>query len=998
MRNRVLAASVALFIATAVLASYPVAPTVVAASPQDDAAPPAQDPSESKLVETVTFRDNRRIPDESMRLWVQTREGDPYSPQQIQRDLRTVLAQGYFADAKVFVEEGTRGGLNVIFEVKEYPVILQIDYPGLKSVTESDVLEEWRKRTIGLSKESQLDPVKAQRAAAAIKDLLAAKGRPDAVVKWVDEQISSTAVSLHFNVEEGARVRVAEIDFEGNTVFSDGELRGQMKLVKKAGLISGLTDKDIYYKEKLADDLERVRFYYGDHGYINAKMGEPIVTEAGPVGSGFPLIGGKDKGLKVTIPVDEGRRYRVGKMNIEGETVYPEETIKAVIGLKEGDLVRSSKIRKGVYEDLKKLYGERGYIQFEPIFTPDLRDDPNSATEGIADLNFQLEEGKSFIVRRIEFKGNTYTRDNVLRREIPLNEGDAYNQRFWDYSILKLNQLGYFNEIKDTDADIRTNDRAGTVDIDLRVQEKGRQQIQFTGGVSGIGGSFIGIQYSTNNLLGYGEAFSVNVSAGNRTKIFQVGLTEPYVLGRPISAGFQLFYSKYQYYGGGRLGQNFNSGSQGLFGGFGLEGEELFTQTSYGGTVSLSAPVAYFFRRSSVARFSRLGLSYTYRNNSIQDPAVNRDDDPNNNILVTYRQTGISQSTVVPTFTYNSLNYAGTIDPTRGQEFTLGLAFSGGPLGGQVKTIQPTVEYKFFHPLNVISRNPEKPDVFGFRLLAGHVRSFGSTLDTNSLSFIGGIPVFTRYFLGGEDTIRGFGVRTISPVARVERFVTTRDVSAVNLQGDALRVLPPRLANRRSIAPGVIGRYTVDTTKNAIDFFTPIGADTQVLGNFEYRIPIVGPVSMAAFVDIGSAFNVSSLDDQFTRSEFLPTVLSRDVFGNPVPLTLDPRGQFATPDEIADATTPETPPGQLPPGFRRAFILGEQQSTQAYRLSEDSTSLFTGYRYSVGAEFRVQVPVINVPFRLIFAYNPNARIDTNRADQVYLEERTVIRFSVGRTF
>jgi outer membrane protein insertion porin family len=997
MRYRVLAVGVALYIALTVLVSFTFAPLATAFA-QDT----AQGADEARLVEEVEFRGNRRIPDESMRLWVQTREGDPYSPQQIQRDLRTVLAQGYFDDAKVFTEEGARGGIRVIFEVREYPVILDIDYPGLKSVSESDVLEEWRKRSVGLSKEAQLDPVKAQRAAAAIRDLLAARGRPDAKVTPEREEVSPTAVLLHFTVEEGERVRVAEIAFEGNEAFSDGKLRRQMKLVKEAGLISGLTDKDIYDKEKLQYDLERVRFYYGDNGYIAARFGEPVVEEAGQVGSGVPLIGGKDRGLKITVPVEEGKVYRVGQIRIEGETVYPEEVIKAVVGLKEGDIMRASRIQKGVYEDLKKLYGERGYLQFEPSFTPELKDNPANPEEGIADITIAVEEGKSFIVRRIEFKGNTFTRDNVLRREIPLNEGEAYNQRLWDYSLLRLNQLGYFNEIKETDADVRTNERAGTVDIDLRVQEKGRQQIQFTGGVSGIGGSFIGIQYSTNNLLGYGESLSFNVSAGNRAKIFSFGMSEPYVLGRPIQAGFQLFYSKYQYFGGGvRLGTTgFTPTSQGLFGGFGLEGEELFTQTSYGGTVSVSAPVAYFFRRSTAARFSRLGLSYTFRNNSIQDPPVNRDDNPENDILVTYRQTGIRQSTIVPTFTYNSLNYAGTIDPTRGQELTLGLAFSGGFLGGDVNTIQPTVEYKFFHPLNFISRNPEKPDVFGFRFLAGHVRSFGDLLDTNSLSFVDGIPIFSRYFIGGEDTIRGYNVRSISPVVRIEQFVNTRSVVALDLQGEQLRVLPPSQANRRSVAPGVIESFTLNNSKiNPVDFFTPIGADTQVLANFEYRIPIVGPVSMAAFVDVGSAFNVASLEDQITQSEFIPTFLSVNPFtGQPFPITLNPRGQFATADEIADATTPETPPGQLPPGFRNAFIRGERQDIRLYRLSEDTTGLFSNYRYSVGAELRVQVPVINVPFRLIFAYNPNAQTDTSKPEQVFLEERTVIRFSVGRTF
>jgi outer membrane protein insertion porin family len=989
MKRRISAAGLAILATIAALS--PVFGSLSKVYASAAATQASQDPNEGKVVETVEFQGNRRIPDDSIRLWVQTREGDPYSPDQIRRDLRTILAQGFFEDAKVFVDDGPRGGLVVIFEMREYPIILDLDYPGLKSVSQSELLEEWRKQSVGLSKESQLDPIKANRAAQVIRDMLSIKGHPDAVVKWEAEEISATGVFLHFNVTEGDRVRVAHIEFDGNTVFSDGELRDQMKFVKQNGLISGLTSKDVYAKEKLEADLEHVRFYYADHGYINAKLGEPIVEEAGRVGSGIPLIGGKSKGLKVTIPVDEGRQYTVGTVTVEGATVYPEDVIKRVIGIEPGEILKASEIREGVFENLKKLYGERGYIQFEPGFIPDLKDDPNDPKRGVADVTFQLTEGKSFSVHRIEFKGNTYTRDNVLRREVLVNEGDPYNQRYWDLSILRLNQLGYFNEIKDTDADIRTNDQKGEVDIDLRVQEKGRQQIQFTGGVSGIGGSFVGIQYSTNNLLGYGESLSFDVSAGNRSNYVSFSFSEPYLLGRPISAGFSLFYSKLQYFGNavqvqssglagipsGVFNANFNT----------INTDQLFTQTTVGGSVSVSAPLAYFFKQSTSARFARVGLSYTLRNNSITDPPVNTDDDPTNDLLVTFRETGIKQSTVTPTFTFNSTNAA--LDPTRGMELSGGMSFSGGFLGGDVNTIQGTAEFKYYHPFNIITRNPEKPDVFAFRVLAGHIRAFGERVDTNSLSFVGGTPIFSRYFLGGEDTLRGYNVRAVSPVALIQQFSTTQNEYAVDAGGDRYRVLPPNLANRRSIAPGPIRRFTNENELNGIAL-TSIGGDTNLLANVEYRVPIVGPVSIAGFFDIGSAFNLNTYEDQTQETAFIPQVLSPFFIINPV-------GQIATQKEIQDATTPETPPGGLPKGFRLAQVRGDQMTTRIYRLAGDAGDLFSNYRYSVGAELRVQVPVINVPFRLIFAYNPNARTDVRAIDQ-FPEERKVFRFSVGRTF
>src|SRR5262249_44458522 len=148
-----------------------------------------------------------------------------------------------------------------------------------------------------------------------------------------------------------------------------------------------------------------------------------------------------------------------------------------------------------------------------------------------------IDEGRQFTLRRLEFIGNANTRDRVLRREILLNEGDPYNKRYWDLSILRLNQLGLFEEIKDKDAITRSNDRDQSVDIDLQVEERGGQQITLIGGVSGYAGSFFGVGYPTNILLGYGQTLSLNFSGGNRQISASVGLTEPYLLGKPISFG-----------------------------------------------------------------------------------------------------------------------------------------------------------------------------------------------------------------------------------------------------------------------------------------------------------------------------------------------------------------------------------------------------------------------------------------------------------------------------
>ncbi|HXG68403.1 MAG TPA: outer membrane protein assembly factor BamA [Blastocatellia bacterium] len=941
-------------------------------------------------VEQVLIRGNRRIPESTMRIWIGTREGDRYNPAQLDRDVRALYAQGHFEDVKVFAEEGTRGGKIITFEVREWPLLLEIKYDGLKSVQQSTVLEEFRKRTVGLSKESQYDPVKVKRAAAVIKELLANEGRPEAKVEPVVEEISRTAVSLTFKIEEGPRFRIADIEFEGNQVFSDDKLRSNMKLVKEVGLLTTFTSKDIYHKEKLAADLDRLRvLVYADNGYLQARFGEPRVEDVGKIGSWIPIFGHKGQGLKIIIPVEEGRQYRAGEIKVEDNTEFTADQVKEIVGIKPGEVVKAyTVINKGL-ENLKKAYGTRGYIQFEANFIPDFKPDPSDPTKGVVDITFALEEGKQYTLRRLEFIGNTFTRDLVLRREVLINEGERYNKSLFDLSLLRLNQLGYFEQVKDEDATINTNEKEGQVDITIKVQEKGRQQISFTGGVSGIGGSFIGIDYSTNNLLGYGESLSFALAAGNRQKIFSFGFVEPYLKGYPISLGFNVFYQDYQFFGQG-----------GFFSTNNFLDQSLFTQKTTGASVSVSAPLSLFAKRFRMGRFVRLGLSYAFRTTDVVDPEVNRDADQGNNIPVSFRQSGVVQSTLTPTLSYYTLN--SSLDPTRGQALTLGLAFSGGPLGGKVNTIQPTIEYKYFRPLFAGKERAEEPGktrAFGLRALFGHIAPFGERFRSNSLAFVDGTPIYARYFLGGEETIRGYNIRGISPIAETRTSFNTRNPVATNLSGKPLPVRPPNRATKNSVAPSVLQQYVANDLTNPFlpDFPTIVGGDTQLLFNFEYRIPIIGPVQFVPFLDIGSVFNLRELEDQFEIGEFVPLSGRRQSIDFPVLPTarvLNPRGEIATAREIRLACPPEQSPCSVPPGFRTVFIDYEQQRIREYMLSEAQDGLFENYRYSLGGEIRVQVPVINVPFRLIFAWNPNA--DTN--NPLFLEEKRAIRFSVGRTF
>src|SRR5918995_1771431 len=756
-----------------------------------------------RLVESVDITGNRRLRKDDVLYYVQTRPGDPFNEAQVQRDLQAILALGFFdkTQTRVLTEEGARGGINVIFEVKELPIIRDLQFEGLSSVPESDVLKAFRERRVGISKESIYDPVKSRNAVRVLKELLAASGHPNATIEERTEEVSATSLAINFKVDEGDRVRVVEIQFEGNTAFSDGALRGAMKYVKEAGLISRFRGQDILDRQKLEYDLRNVDNYMRSKGYLQARHGEQRVESIGRRRTGFPILplpflSSVDEGLRVTVPIVEGKLFRIGEMKIEGNSIFSEDAIRAVIGLNKGDIANGERIGKALFENLKKYYGQQGFIEYTAEPTPTFKDNPAKPEEGIVDFLITIEEGKQFSLRRLEFLGNTFTRDNVLRREVLLNEGDIYNQTAWEYSIIKLNQLGYFDPIdKDRDADFRTNDEEATVDVNLKVSERGRQQISFNGGLSGIGGSFFGLEYSTNNLLGRGEILSINLAAGNRQRSFQFSFTEPYIRNRPITAGFSVFAFSQKFFGEGTfLSQNL-AAQQGASGSaldfLTTSDDNLFTRNSYGGSVFASAPLSEFYRKRRFTQFSRIGASYQFSTSSVTDPEVNLADNPEQFIPVVYEQSNIITSRGTLTFSYDTRN--ASVDPTSGRELSVGVALAG--LGGDVRTYQPTVSYTQFFPVR--RKKSERPEVFGFRILAGTVGSFAisnKVRNSQSLAFVDGVPIFERFFLGDEFTIRGYNVRSISPIAPLDTFFTSRNVKiAQNPFGAAIEIpgLPP---------------------------------------------------------------------------------------------------------------------------------------------------------------------------------------------------------------
>src|SRR5258705_8673727 len=445
-------------------------------------------------------------------------------------------------------------------------------------------------------------------------------------------------------------------------------------------------------------------------------------------------------------------------------------------------------------QDYTKAYGQYGFIDFtaEPQF------DIDDAAKRI-DITLRFNEEKQYYVRRIDFVGNTTTRDKVIRRELLLDEGQLFNKRAWEISILRLNQLDYFDRIEEDKAvEIKRNQKEGTVDLTLKLKEKGKQSIGLQGGVSGLAGSFIGLTYQTNNFLGLGETLTFSAQFGDLSRSFLFGFTEPYLFDRPISSGFTVFSSRYKFDQARQTalltGQSVSINPQFI---------QNYNQDSTGFTVFASYPV----RKLS---FTRIALNYCLTRTNITSF------NDASKLLFTQLQfrsiagpsalNGIVSSTITPTITYNTVN--NPMNPTGGKSYYYFLAFSGGPLGGNPKSIPNVFDLKDFHPIN------KRRNMLSFHATGAFTTGYGG----------GEPPPYSRFYMGGESDIRGYDIRSISPVtfiptASSQQF-TYMCATCLNGFGQP---------TQRTVSVPVLG-YTI----------TFPGGDTQGYGNVEYRIPIIG--------------------------------------------------------------------------------------------------------------------------------------------------------------
>ncbi|HEX4066773.1 MAG TPA: outer membrane protein assembly factor BamA [Acidobacteriaceae bacterium] len=886
-----------------VLLLAPLLPAPRLAAQQGSAAQTDQQP---KVIE-IRIIGSRRIPKETIIARMFSKVGEPYDPLTVERDFNSLWNTGYFEDVRIEKEDTPQGIILDVY-VREKPTIREILYKGLSSVTESDVMDRFKKEKVGLSPESQYDPARIAHAVTVIKEMLAEHGHQFATVRPEVKDIPPASVQLIFQVKEGPTVKVGKITFSGNQHVNSRTLREAMRNLRPVGIPHSIFLEDLFARtydaSKLEEDTERVRQAYRDRGYLRGgPTGSPETKIRNE--SGLSLITfrpRKGKRIDIHMNIEEGERYRLTGITFTGNKAAPNsKALRAIFPEKDGTIFNLSLFQKGL-EALRKAYNQMGYINFAPVPTPTFDDAKHTVS-----WNIDIDEGKQFTVSRIEFQGNTVTRDFVIRRELLLQEGQVYNSHLWELSLLRLNQLDYFNPLHvDQDSETHQNTEAGTVDLLLKVQEKGKNSIGLNGGVSGLSGAFLGLNYQTNNFLGLGETLSVQANAGSLARNLLFAFNEPYLRNKPLNVGFQVFDRKTDYNASksyslsGTASGNENSAISSLL--------QNYNQGEKGFNVSAAYPLRHF----NLFGFSRVGATYAWDSSTVR--AFSQ---ASSNLFQTlaFRSgiqgqnalEGIITSSMM--FSYNSSNIDSNYLPHSGQSLAATVQLAG--IWGSVRYVRPIVEYKRFTPMKGFWFNKAGRNTLGTRFQFIYIRGFSGDV----------APPFDRPSAGGESDLRGFDVRTVTPYG----FVPTRvQFALTNPDGSTV----PRDPTNPSLGP-------IEVPLPVYGIAT-IGGDTNFTWNLQYMIPIYGrTVGFNLFNDFGMDMALST--DQLRQSPEGIDALNSPLYGCP---------------NYVNGTC--------------------QGGTQIHFSPTIDPIHGTNYvpRDSVGGELDVMMPIINAPFRIYYAVNP----------------------------
>ncbi len=615
------------------------------------------------------------------------------------------------------------GGAALTISLVERPVLVGIEYDGLKRVSRSDIADKIIKERIRVREGEPLSRGELFRLKAAVEEIYREKGYRLAEAKFTVEEVSLADRRVYFTIDEGDKVRIAEIDFEGNTVYGDRRLQLTMKKTKEAGLLSRILKKDVFNVATFEEDLDKVRDIYRKIGYKNVLLGEPQI-EVKPTRPGGATLDAQRRRLFITVPVEEGDRWKLGDITIDGNDKYPDELLLPQFGKPRGDWLRSKVIDDGV-EAINEIYNNTGHL-FARV-TPELRE---RRDERVADLVVHVDEGDQYKVGRIEFQGNVKTRDKVIRRNMGVQEGRLLNAGALRNSLLRIRQLEFFKVDEEDPVEFDFDNEAKEVNLNIKGEEGDRTELLFGGGFSELDGLFGQFQFKTRNFLGRGETLAASLQSGRRQDVFDISYFIPYFLDRPQNVGIQAFNRRLDY---------------------DLLGGQRVFQDSTGGTLTYGRNLGLF--RNVSLSFSSFDTTDRRRFLLFDGTFAEQEFDRGVNSL---------------RLSYGYDRRDSRLQPTTGMRFNGSLDYAGGVLGGTTWYWRPRGTFSLYKPLT----QGGFKSVGAINVEAAYIAPFGG----RELFFL------DRFYLGGETSVRGFNFRSIW--VRDENDVTQVDDSGFPLGGN----------------------------------------------------------------------------------------------------------------------------------------------------------------------------------------------------------------------
>ncbi|HEX5761019.1 MAG TPA: outer membrane protein assembly factor BamA [Thermoanaerobaculia bacterium] len=696
----------------------------------------AQQAPAGSRIDEIQFQGLRALSEETLLYYLGLERGQALDAARLDQNVKALWDRNLIDDIQVDTEPTAQGGVRLTITIVERATVRSVDYQGMKRISRNDLIDQIAAKGIRLREGDPLNLGELYRVKAMIEEAYAEKGYRFADATYAIEELTPTEKRVVFTVDEGDRVRIADIGFAGNRVFSATRLRLLMRKTNESGLFSRITKKDIYNPANLQEDLDKVRDLYRGAGYKNVVIGEPkieiraggqTVPEEPQGGSQAPAA---KRRMFITVPIEEGERWKFGEISIEGNEIYTDQALLRAFEQRPGSWLRAKAIDDGV-KAVTETYHNTGYI-FARI-EPELVEKPGN----VADLVVRIREGEQFHVGRIEFEGNDRTMDKVLRRELRLIEGGVMNIGAVRNSIYKINQLGYFELDKEEPVEFDQNTEAKKVHLLFKGTEKERTELQFGGGWSELDGFFGQFAINTKNFLGRGEQVGVAFQSGRFRNYFDLSYYVPWFLDRPQSIGIRAFDQELD---------------------FRVAAQQEFRRKSTGGVLTYGRQLG-LFQQGSVS----------YNRSVLEDETEILFDETGNPIpepeALRFRE--IDNSSLRPAYSYDSRD--NPFEPTRGRRLTLGVEYAGGFLGGDNYFVRPEASFSIFQP---IGRAPVAT-VLAFNVEGGLVDPFGGR-ELSSLE---------RFFLGGDNSIRGHRFRSI--VLRDDQGRILLDEGGFALGGDS---------------------------------------------------------------------------------------------------------------------------------------------------------------------------------------------------------------------